>query len=206
MATININYIDTSYYTVKVMQDDMADSPATWGNYELVQFSDRDEINYGNIEDYCTENGKLLPSIQAKIRAGKMFSFDYYSYSSTDGGYYKHPSNETDIDKIDGFIIFNDSYIKNVSYDERQRYAKEYLEEYTLWANGETYGVVIEDSTGKEMANCWGFIGGKAVKQYIADELPDALNDNVTITGVYSDGTTYEVYFDYNDCVKERSK
>lgn len=201
-TTIAVKYIDTNTYSVEVWQDDCMDSPETWGNYELVQFKDRDFSSYKSIDEYCTENGKLLPSVQAKIRAGKIFTFDYSRYSSTDGGFYRYPDNETDPDEIDGFIIFDDDYIKGASYEERHRYATGDLAEYTEWANGEVYGVSITDSTGKLVDSCGGFIGDLAVKQYIADTIPNAVVDNVTITGKYSDGTDYDVYFDYADCTK----
>lgn len=202
MSTITVKYIDTATYSVRVCVDDDLDSPATWGNYTIVQFKDRDFNTYQSIDDYCTESGKLLPSVQAKIRAGKIFTFDYNRYSSCDGGYYRYPSNETDADRIDGFIIFEDEYIKGTSYEERKRYATGDLAEYTQWANGEVYGVIITDATGEDIDSCWGFIGDLAVKQRIAEMIPDAIADNVTITGEYQDGTTYDVYFDYDDCKK----
>lgn len=202
MQTIQVKYIDTTKYTVTINQDNDIDGPNTWGNFEIVQFRDRDFGTYKNIDNYCTENGKSLPGIQVKIKAGKIFTFTYNRYSSCDGGYYRYPSNETDPDNIDGFIIFDNDYIKGVSYSDRKRYATGDLKEYTDWANGEVYGVTITDNTGHEIDNCSGFIGDYAVKQFIADCLPNAINDNVTITGQYDDGSTYNVYFDYNDCIK----
>lgn len=200
--TIPVKYIDTTKYIVEIQQDYDIDGPDTWGNFKIVQFKDRDFGTYESIDDYCTENGKLLPSIQAKIKAGKIFTFTYNRYSNCDGGYYRYPSNETDPDNIDGFIIFDDTYIKGVSYSERQRYAKGDLEEYTQWANGEVYGVTIKTASGLDIESCCGFIGDNATQCYIAECLPNAMNDNVDIHGVYDDGQKYDVYFNYNDCIK----
>ena len=203
MKTINIIYIDTNKYNITITNDDYLESPTTWGNYEIVQFCDRNKIDYGNKDDYFTDNGKLLPSVSSKLRAGKMFSISYFSYSSCDGGYYRLDGAITGNDEtIDGFIIFDDGYIKNTSYDERKKYAISDLLEYTQWANGEVYSVTIEDSNGGYIDSCAGFIGDYAVQQFIADTLPNALNENVTINGEYPDGTTYDTYFDYNACIK----
>lgn len=203
MKTITINYIDTMRYKVTISSDDYADSPTDWGNYEVVQFWDEDKINHGNRDEYFTDKGYLLPSVSSKLRAGKMFTIDYRSYSGTDGGFYRLDGAITgDYGNIDGFIIFNDDYIKNTSYDERKEYARQDLSEYTQWANGEVYSVTIEDVNGKLIDTCSGFIGDESVKQFIANTIPNAINDNVTIMGEYSDGSTYDVYFNYSDCVK----
>lgn len=201
MKTIPVNYIDTTKYIVKIWPDDYTDSPTEWGNYTIVQFVDKDWSTYDNIENYCTENGKLLPSMQAKIKAGVAFSFTYYRYSNTDGGFYKYPSNETNPDNIDGFIIFEREYIKNTTYEERKQYATEDLQTYTEWANGEVYGVTVETSAGEVVDTCGGFIGDYAVKQYIADTIPYAINKNVTIIGEYADGGTYDTYITYDKCI-----
>lgn len=203
MQAIKVKYIDTTKYKVVISDDTWCDNnPTNWGNYTIVQFKDRDFNSYASIDDYCTENGKLLPSIQAKIKAGKIFTFDYSRYSNCDGGYYRYPSNETDIDNIDGFIIFEDGYIKGTSYEERKKYATQDLEEYTQYCNGEVYNVSIETVSGIEVDECNCFIGDYAVMQFIADTLPDAINDNVSIVGAYDDGTTYDVWFDYDKCKK----
>ena len=145
MQTINVKYIDTTKYKVRISEEEYpVDGPHEWGNFTIVQFKDRDWNSYTDIEEYCTENGKLLPSVQSKIRAGKIFSFTYNRYSSCDGGYYRYPSNETNPENIDGFIIFEPEYIKGTTYEDRKRYAKQDLETYTQWANGEVYNVSIE--------------------------------------------------------------
>ena len=202
MQAINVKYVDTTKYKVVISNDDWSGSPTTWGNYEILQFKDNDFSNYRSIDDYCTENGKLLPSVQAKIRAGKIFTFDYSRYSSCDGGYYRYPASETNPENIDGFIIFEDAYIKGVSFEDRKRYAKQDLETYTNWANGEVYSISIVDNRGEFVDSCSGYYGDDGVQYGVIDMLPDAMPENVEITGKYNDGTKYELYFDYADCLK----
>lgn len=181
---IPVKHIDTTKYIVNVAPDlDAYDGPDSWGNYTIVQFRDRDFTTYVNPyadNEYFTDSGKLTPAISAKLRAGKMFTFSYHRYSSTDGGFYRFDGAITgNVDTIDGFIVFDDEYIKGASYEERRRYAESDLREYTEWANGEVYGVSIETNTGLEIDACSGFIGEDAVIAYINETIPDALPENI---------------------------
>lgn len=141
------------------------DGPDTWGNYRIVQFRDNDYTTYEQFgySEYVTENQHLTPAILAKLRAGKMFTIDYRSYSNADGGYYSlngdMPKGEVDSQDVNGFIIFDDDYIKGTSYEERKKYAEQDLKEYTAWANGEVYGFTVTDHNGDVIDSCGGFIG-----------------------------------------------
>lgn len=200
---VDVKYIDTTKYKVRIFQDDFyQDFEEFTDLFKVVQFRDRDFTNYGNLDEYCTENGKLLPSVQSKLRAGKMFTIDYRRYSSADGGKYyldgSIPTGEVDSQDVNGFIIFNDEYIRGVSFEERKKYAREDLELYTQWANGEVYHVNIETANGDFVDSCGGFIGDDSVQGYIHEVIPDAIADNVDIKGVYYDSNKeYEVYFGY---------
>jgi hypothetical protein len=152
-------------YTLTVTYEQWADDPANWGNFTIVQFRDNNFVNYADIDDYLTESGKLKPGWRAKIRAGKAFMFDYSRYSSTDGGFYRHPSSKVPTGEIDsrglnGLIIFEDAYIKGITYDKRLEYATDDLKTYTEWANGEVYSAwITEDATGETIdgsGDCYG--------------------------------------------------
>lgn len=195
MQTIPVKYIDTTNYKIRIYQDEWADGPDTWGNFTIVDFT-RD--GNANIDDYTTETGKLLPSVQAKLKAGKMFFIDKYEHS----GVSYSLSNEGMQCRFDtssncGFIVFDDAYIKGISYSDRQEYARRDLEVYNQWANGEVYTVDISTAGGLDIESCSGFIGDDAVKEYIHDVLPNATAENVDIQGQYSDGQLYDVWFTY---------
>lgn len=137
MRTIDVKYIDTRKYIAKISYCDWAESPTDWGNFSVVQFRDNDWTDYASRDDYSTESGKILPSLQAKMRAGKVFTLTYRRYSSADGGIYTVDGGlYKDIDEVDGFIEFDDEYIKNTSYEDVESYIKEvvgdadYSEEY----------------------------------------------------------------------------
>lgn len=151
-------------YTLTIDYEQWADDPTNWGNFTIVQFRDRDYTNYGDIDEYLTDNGKLRPEWRAKLRSGKAFAFDYYSYSNTDGGFYRHPTSDIPTGEIDsrdlnGLIIFEDAYVKGATYEDRLAYAEGDLKLYTEWANGEVYRAdIIEDATGEYidgMGDCY---------------------------------------------------
>lgn len=167
--------------TIKIFTDvDNQDGPDTWGNYEIVQFRDDDYTTYGDLDDYLTENGYLRPEIRAKLQAGKMFTIDYRSYSSTDGGYYHldggiPKEGSLDSRDINGFIVFEDAYIKGTKYDERRKYAEQDLKTYTEWANGEVYGWVVETPAGDHLDSCWGYIGDSDYAKKEAEACAEAV-------------------------------
>lgn len=47
-------------------------------------------------------------------------------------------------------------------------YAQGVATAYSLWANGECYGYVLCDSTGRDLDSCWGYIGLDTVRQEAA--------------------------------------
>lgn len=197
MKTIPVTYIDTTEYLVRVHQDIDSESPAEWGNFTIVQFRDNGYGNYGDLDEYLTENGKLTPAVRAKLRAGKMFTIDYRSYSGTDGGYYSLdggiPTGEVDSRDVNGFIIFEDEYIKGTNYEQRKLYAGRDLETYTQWANGDVYWVEIVTKSGLEVDSIGGLYGTEGVKDFVTETLPDA--KMIEYIGVYPDGSTYETSF-----------
>lgn len=182
MTTIAVKYIDTTKYKVTVQYDDMWREFSDYTDlYKIVQFRDSDFSSYESLDDYCTENGKLSPSVQAKLRAGIMFTIVYRRYSSADGGFYHLdggiPTGEVNTSDVNGFIIFEDEYIKGTSYEQRKEYAKQYLKTYTEWCNGEVYFVNIETDTGLEVDSCGGFVGSESVDSYIKEIVGDAEYD-----------------------------
>lgn len=199
MATIQVNYIDTTKYRVKIHYDQFVSS---WEDHTdsatVVQFRDRDFTNHGDLEDYTTENGKLTPAVQSKLRAGTMFTIDYARYSNTDGGFYRLdgsiPRGEVDSRDVNGFIELH--FVEGMSYEDRRKLAEALLKDYTAWANGEVYWIEIVTESGREIDSCSGFVGDEAVQNYINDMLVDALPENVEVVGVHEDGSEYETYIE----------
>jgi len=152
LKTINIpvKYIDTRQYIIEAHADDVSnDSPADWDNFEIVTFGRNRFITDCDPYEYYTDNGKLKPAYQAKVKAGKMFGIDIYEHSGVSFTLHNEGMpNDWDTSSNAGFIIFNDAYIKGTTFEQRQEYARQDLKTYTQWANGEVYGVRIKTDTG----------------------------------------------------------
>lgn len=200
MKTIAVNYIDTTKYRVKIHIDDMA---MDWTDHTdmstVVQFRDNDFTNYGDLEDYTTEAGKLTPAVQAKLRAGKMFTISYSRYSSADGGFYRLdggiPTGEIDSRDVNGFVTLE--HVEGMTYDQRRELAIATLKEYTDYCQGNVYWIEIETVDGREIDTCSGFIGDDSVMGYVREMIPDAQPENVEIVGVHVDGQEFETYLEY---------
>lgn len=172
---IPITYVDSKKYIVSVTHDEDGDGPDTWGNFTIVQFKDRDFTTHENVEAYLTENGKLLPAVQAKLRAGKMFTLNYSRYSSADGGHYSlDGAINPDPEDLDGFIVFDDAYIKGTDYSQRRKMADQDLKNYTQWAQGDVYNVLIEDEHGETVDGLGGLYGFESIKEYLSETIPGA--------------------------------
>ena len=173
---------------IEIWQDWDCESPADWGNFTIVQFRDNNYTTYKQLEysEFVTENDCLTPATLAKLRAGKMFTIDYRSYSNADGGYYYLdggiPKGQVDSQDVNGFIIFNDDYIKGTSYDERRKYAEQDLATYTAWANGEVYGFTITTPDGEFIDSVGGYIGDIDYCKQDADAIAKTIRSSVTAT------------------------
>lgn len=171
--TIPVKYIDTTKYKVTIWQDDWAENPTEWGTFEIVTFSNNRWTTDVDPEQYQTESGKLLPSLQAKLKAGTAFWLDIYEHSSV----HYSLSGEGMQDRWDtasraGIIFLTDA--KNMSYEQRQQFARDMLKTYTDWANGEVYTVRIETESGREVDQLSGLYGTEGIKDFITETIGDA--------------------------------
>lgn len=170
MKTIPVKYIDTTKYVVRASYDTPYDCPNDWGCFEVKIFGCRD-LNNCKREDFYDDNDNLAIGMRSKLRAGTAWPVAVRHYSGTDGGYYSVADKEDD---CDGFIIFTPDYVKGVSLEERKRYAKQDLETYQEWANGEIYYVEITTEDGREVDSCGGIYGDHGLKAFIEEAIGDA--------------------------------
>lgn len=64
--------------------------------------------------------------------------------------------------------------------DEIRRQLEAEIEEYDMWARGETYGYIIKNAEGDEKDACWGFLGDEYVKE-AAKEAADCLPTEIQL-------------------------
>ena len=176
---IQVKYIDTNKYIVDVYQDDWTDNPTSWGTFKLHDFT-----RYGDadINDYLTDDGKVKPAIQSKIRAGKMWWVDKYDHSVVVWSLTGEGMNcRWDTSPRAGLLELDDDVIKGVSKTERERYARGYLATYNQWLNGDVWTATIRTDTGLEIDSLSGLYGLDGVNDYIAETLPDTPSENIEI-------------------------
>lgn len=175
MKTIEVKYIDTTKYIVRVYQDEGSESPTEWGNFEIVTFFRNKLVTDRDPSEYQDEEGKLLPSVKAKLQAGKMFWLDIYEHGATSYSL----AGEGMQDRFDtssnaGLIILDDEFGNGLTYAERKKLAKQCLQEYSDWANGYVYGAVIETDTGLEIDSSCGLIGYEPIEAFVEEAIDGA--------------------------------
>jgi hypothetical protein len=143
---MTVDTIKHKGWTIEVQHDQFADNPVNDGNFEIMP---RDS--------YTDSNDEPLELVGELIEQGKMWPIDYFEH----GAQCKYSLTD-DVDHNWGWIVFTDEYASNFTrVDDRREMARQDLEEYTAWANGECYGITVADPYGDEEPDfaCWGIIG-----------------------------------------------
>jgi hypothetical protein len=150
-------------YDIEIVQDQDSESPADWGNYTLAMAPSLHLIN-GDKEwsDYVDDDGMPTDETMTKLESGKVWPISYSSHGPQCLYQLAYDSSDAD-----GFIEFEDDYIKGVSKDARKKYAEQALETYSQWANGETYGYHLTSPYKDDFDDdsCYGFYGYDSVVQ-----------------------------------------
>jgi hypothetical protein len=162
-------------HTISVYHDMDAENPTEWGNFTIVQFADWGTIAHEDRDtsDYFTEGGALTAETLEGLRTGKMFCITYRNHSSAGQRYYDLQEDyDNDSYSMDGFIIFEDDYIKDTTFEERKQYAKGDLQTYTDWANGDvyTFWVTHPEHEGGDSDTLSGIYGDEYGFQPVIDE------------------------------------
>ena len=154
--------------TIEISYDMDAENPTTWGMYEVTS----------DLDSYLTDSGKLTPAIRARLKAGTAFWYDVYEHGGTSYTLSGEGMNDRwDTTNKAGLILLSKDitdYTK--TYETRQVAARDCLEEYTAWANGEVYGYMVYDDSTHEhelVESCWGFIGDVDYCKSQANEVAD---------------------------------
>lgn len=210
MKNIAITYIDTTVYTVEIITDQDPESPREWDNLGTMICGHR---NYTLGDEQITESDfdgweDLEKSLYRDRGAALVLPLNLYDHS---GITMSIGSGSGWDNGVVGFIyttrdaIRHEYGVKRITrkiLEQAERVLRGEVETYDTYLRGDVYGVIITDAAGREIENCWGFYGDAGAQQAIIDAIPDALDENVTITGRGYGGDTYDVYFDYADCKK----
>lgn len=149
------------------------------GMWTLHSFNRR-SIHYTNPDTFFPINIGL----RRKMAVGLAFMLDYYEhglgmYSISGGG----PQCQWDTARGAGILIWGNKpdEMGAKTVEDREKDAQSFLDEYNDWMNGNCYYFILEDTDGKTLDSCGGFIGTNYIKEVINEHLePD---DAVMVTG-----------------------
>jgi hypothetical protein len=174
MKTINVGG-----YTIKIVQDEHAESPDRWGNddvflvYDHRQFNvERKGFDPTEIFEHITESkefmyeGYYVYPVYAYIHSGVALSLGKQEYP------FSNTARNWDT-SMKGFCLVRkekdeNHYLhegevgkgtKQWEPNEAQIVAEGIVETWNTYLSGEVYGYQIDDKDGEEVDACWGFYG-----------------------------------------------
>lgn len=154
---------DHGPWVVQVSHDSCAEDPLEHDGWAAYSFSTR-HSNYRHPDDFTEDE-----EFQAKREAGLAFFLSYYEHGlcrwdlAGEG-----PQCRWDSVSIAGVIVWEqpEENIGAKTYEDRQEDARNAIESFTNWCNGEVYGYEIVNGD----YGCWGFYDLEDMFREIAND------------------------------------
>lgn len=165
--------------TIELWHDEDGEDPLTWDDWEMWSFSRRhasfkhpDEFDLSDPENF---------GLRSKLRAGTAFWLRYYEHGRCEWALAGEgsPGSGCPWDSVSraGILIWNGRPGDlGPSPEARRERARNLLEVYTAWANGDVYGYSVMESCGEcgrsadVEDSCGGFYGTDASTEYMIDQ------------------------------------
>lgn len=168
---------------------DMERPDSTYDGWKPISFSRRHN-NFVHPDHYCLSKPENI-GLRRKLEVGLAFWLSYYEHGlcrwSLRG---EGPQCHWDSVDIAGLLVWTGkpSDIGAKSYEDRTTDARNFLEEYTDWCNGNCYWFSLEDDQ-KILDSCGGFIGTEQLTEAINQALEE--RDWVMVKGEAADLAPY---------------
>jgi hypothetical protein len=178
--------VDLRPLVIRVDHDPDTDSPLDYDGWKLHVIVPSRRFHHVSPESvgFVETNKGYIPNIglRRRFKVGLAFMVDYYEHGlcrwSLSSGFGKSGDRW---DTAEGIaVLIWEQPVKNLgpkTYEARAQDAKNILETYTMWCNGETYWYDIQvgagPDEGDDIGSCGGFIGRKAVVEAIQEELDE---------------------------------
>ena len=158
-------------------------NPSEYGNWKLVSFNKR-HIGFEDPYQYILppdEYGDPVPAnigIRRKLECGTAFILSYYEHGLCHWGLQGETMQcRFDTARIAGILFWTgDPKELPKTYKERQEWARDFLQEYTYWCNGECFYFEFDDLEGNFIDGCDGFYGSEALPDSIKEYMEDDYN------------------------------
>ena len=162
---------------------------STYEGWKPISFGHR-HINFEHPDHYCLNKPENI-GLHRKLEVGLAFWLSYYEHGlcrwSLRG---EGPKCRWDSEDVAGLLIWTGkpSDMGAKTYEVRTRDARNFLEEYTDWCNGNCYWFSLEDDQNLG-DSCGGFIGTEQLTEAINEALED--RDQVMVKGEAADLAPY---------------
>lgn len=170
---------------VEIFHDPEVESPCdedeTW---QLYSFSNRHRT-YRPPSEFFPEGEPTL-ALRNKLKAGTAWTLSYFEHGQCRWMLADEPrgmlAGDWRWDGVDlaGVLVWENppEHLGPRTKQDRRADAAAFVETYTQWCNGETYGYTITDGDGHEVGQCWGFTGTDHMVSTLLEELE--VGDEVT--------------------------
>lgn len=179
-------------YTIEINQDPHIDPVNDYdGVWTPYSFS-REFKNYRDPNDFFIDGDPSKPQLwlRNKLRVGLAFYMSYYEHGLCRWSLAGEGSScPWDSVGLAGVLVWEEppSNMGAKTKEDRAKDARNFLEEYTEWCNGNCYWYTIKDRDGTTIDSCAGFVGNDQLEDGLREALPeDATEENTEFTGEIS--------------------
>lgn len=132
--------------TLRVWYEDDAESPNEWGIWRLSSFNFRHR-NFIHPEGLITREGEgATIGICRKLEVGTAFVLSYYEHGGCVWSLMgEGPQCRFDGARVAGYLEYLEPKYLPRGYAAREALARDFLETYNRWANGQVYCLEVED-------------------------------------------------------------
>lgn len=158
------------------------ESPNEWWQWTLHSFNRR----HGNFLDpvgLINRDGTgATAKMRRKLESGLAFVLGYFEHGNSVWFLADEPPLGVEFRwdgvRVAGLLEFaGDGRRAPRSYEERRKWARDYLRTYTQWANGEVYWFQATDEDGETVASCGSLYGPDDVVHCLQDSIDGKLSD-----------------------------
>lgn len=104
-----------------------------------------------------------MDSVRDRIKSGELVGLPVYAYVHSGTALSTEPFTCPWDSGQSGFVYCDADWAKN-NLQDTLAVLKLAVESYAEWLNGEAYGYILEDPSGKQLDSCWGFLGFEYAK------------------------------------------
>lgn len=183
------NVMETEATMDEIIRDNVRDQMES-SSYSSLNWHRLDPENtmIHRLGDYSTLATKAWEELYDEGKIGEYLAVPIY-YCANNHGPGTTSAHTTSLDNANAVWVPDKCSIENMNFTDcityadklkvAEKYADGVLEQYQLWANGDTFGIIVETfrlegdgyMPAGESDSCWGFIGGEYAERELKDQM-----------------------------------